>query len=276
MAIVPPGRSTRTSSVIARWSSWMCSRTSEATTRSNSPSAKGSWRASPSLMSAAAPAGTSPASFIAPNSSSTPASSSASWSKAITSAPRRYISKACRPAPQPMSITRSPGRRPSRSKSTVSMSTPGGSPGRGEVVDDVFVRRCGRPGHRAPAEHLHRADAAGSPHPGPPLRVVEQVGDRAGELADVSGSHQVGTEPVGADHLGDRSGTADDQWRLTGHQLGGRQREALVERRDTGDLGRAHHLHQLGIADPADEAHVLTDAELVDQLLGPPARRGPG
>ena len=41
-AIVPPGRSTRTSSAIAAVSSGMCSSTSEATTRSNSPSANGS------------------------------------------------------------------------------------------------------------------------------------------------------------------------------------------------------------------------------------------
>ena len=71
-AIVPPGRSTRTSSAIAWMSAGMCSRTSAATTRSNSPSANGSDSASPSLTSASAPSGTSPASRIAPNRSRTP------------------------------------------------------------------------------------------------------------------------------------------------------------------------------------------------------------
>src|SRR4051794_29964476 len=258
---------------MAWMSAGMCSSTSEATTRSNSPSANGSDSASPSLMSASAPAGTSPASFIAPNSSSTPASSSASWSKAMTSAPRRYISKAWRPAPQPMSITRSPGRRPRRSKSTVSMNTPcrgagGGGPGRVEVVDHALVRRGGGPGHGAPAEELLRPDATGAAHPCASFGVVEELGDRAGQLPDVARCHEVGAQPVGPDHLGDRAGAADHQRGLARHQLGRREREPLVQRRDAGDLGRAHHLDELLVADPADEAHVLADAEGLDQLLG--------
>src|SRR4051794_40287847 len=200
----------------------MCSRTSEATTRSNSPSAKGSWRASPSLMSAAAPAGTSPASFIAPNSSSTPASSSASWSKAITSAPRRYISKACRPAPQPMSITRSPGSRPSRSKSTVSMLLLGGRPGAlgdrgGRASPARLVRRRGGEGPRVPAEALEPPDASGLAHPRPPLGILQQNRERLLQLADVPGRDQVGALPVGSDDLGDRAGAADHEGRLAGH-----------------------------------------------------------
>src|SRR5690349_20472543 len=174
-ASVPPGRSTRTSSLIASTSAWMCSSTSAATTRSNSPSAKGRARASPSLTSASAPAGTSPASRIALNHSRTVASSSASWSKATTSAPRLYISKAWRPAPQPMSSTRSPGRSPSRSKSTVStaalllLAT--------EVGDGLLVGGGGGLGHGAPAEQLLHPGPAGGAHGRTTLRVVEQRRD---------------------------------------------------------------------------------------------------
>src|SRR5690349_5193699 len=182
----------------------MCSSTSAATTRSNSPSANGSASASPCLMSASAPAGTSPASFIAPKSSSTPASSSASWSNATTSAPRLYISKACRPAPQPMSSTRSPGRSPSRSKSTVSTAallllTPLVA----EVGDGLLVGGGGGLGHGTPAEQLLHPGAAGRAHRRTSLGVVEQCRDRGLQLADVARGHQVGAQAVGADDLGD-------------------------------------------------------------------------
>src|SRR5690349_19686815 len=207
----------------------MCSSTSEQTTRSNSPSANGSERASPSLMSAEAPKGTSPASFIAPKSSSTPASSSASWSKAITSAPRRYISNACRPAPQPMSMTRSPGRSPSRSKSTVS-------------TQDLLVRRRRRHRDRVPAELLLGTGATCRAVPLTSVGVVEQRADRVLELPHVAGSDQVGAQAVRPDDLGDGAGPRHDQRCRAGHQLGGRQREALVERRHARDLGGPHHL----------------------------------
>src|SRR6478735_5337177 len=227
MAIVPPGRRTRTSSVIASTSAWMCSSTSAATMRSNSPSANGSWSASPCLMSAEAPAGTSPCSFIAPKISSTPASSSASMSNATTSAPRRYISNAWRPPPAPMSSTRSPGRRPSRSKSTVST---GALLLFAPIVGDHFLVGDGDlRGHGPPAEQLVHALAAGGAVPGATLRVVEHPRDGDLELADVAGRDQVGAQPVGADDLGDGPGVGDDQRRGTGHQLRGRQREALVE-----------------------------------------------
>src|SRR3954447_16912935 len=203
-ARVPPGRRTRTSSLIASTSAWMCSSTSAATIRSNSPSANGSWSASPCLMSADAPAGTSPCSFIAPKISSTPASSSASMSNAMTSAPRRYISNAWRPPPAPMSSTRSPGSRPSRSKSTVStdallLVVP--------VVGDHFLVRDGDlGGHRPPAEQLVDALAPGRAVPGPALGVVEHRRDGGLELADVAGRDQVGAQAVGADDLGDGAG----------------------------------------------------------------------
>src|SRR6478735_7664451 len=172
-AIVPPGRTTRTSS----------------------PSANGSASASPSLTSASAPAGTSPALRISANMSLTFASSSASWSNAITSAPRRYISKACRPAPQPMSSVRSPGSRPSRSKSTVSNAL--------SFSHGFLVRRGGGGGHGPPAEQLVHARPTGGAVPRAPLRVVEEPRQRTGQRLDVPGRHQVGAQPVGTDNLGD-------------------------------------------------------------------------
>src|SRR4051794_40892556 len=265
-ASVPPGRSTRTSSLMASTSAWMCSSTSAATTRSNSPSANGSCSASPCLMSASAPSGTSPASFIAANSSSTPDSSSASMSKATTSAPRRYISKAWRPAPQPMSSTRSPGCRPSRSKSTVST----------DVLlllvavgrDRLLVDLGDLDGDGAPAEQVVDPLPAVDAVADAPLGVVEQPGQRDGELADVAGRDEVGTEAVRTDDLGDRAGARDHQRRGARHQLRGRQREALVEARDAGHLRRPHQLDQLHLADAVDEADRVLDRQLVDQLLG--------
>src|SRR3954453_6470239 len=260
-ASVPPGRRTRTSSLIASTSAWMCSSTSAATTRSNSPSANGSCSASPCLMSASAPWGPSPACFIAANRSSTPESSSASMSKAITSAPRRYISNAWRPPPQPMSSTRSPGSSPSRSKSTVSTLV---LLLLGLVVRDHFlVGRRDLLRHRAPAEELLDPLPPRRAVPRTPLGVVEQRRDGLLELPDVAGRHQVGAQPVGADHLGDRAGVRGDQRRAAGHQLGGGEREALVERGHAGELGGAHQLDELGVADAMDEVHGVLDRELV-------------
>src|SRR5262245_18536153 len=226
-----------------------CSRISAATIRSNSPSANGSASASPSFTSASAPSGTSPASAIATNMSRTRASSSASWSKATTSAPRRYISKAWRPAPQPRSSTRSPGRSPRRSKSTVSTHAPSGGSGRAgpEVRDRVVVRRGSGGSDRPPAEELLDPAAAGGAVPSSAYRVVEQRAECGGELPHVTRSHQVGAHAVGADHLGDGSRTGGDEWRRGRHQLHGRQRETFVEAGDAGHLGGAHQRDQLGV-----------------------------
>ena len=45
--------------------------------------------------------------------------------------------------------------------------------------------------------------ASGRAVPGPPLRIVEQGAQGLRQLAHVTRSHQVGTEPVGTDDLGD-------------------------------------------------------------------------
>lgn len=67
----------------------MCSITSEMMTTSKEASGKGRLRASPSIAVAVAPAGASPASFIAANHFATSRISSAFWSRATTWAPRR-------------------------------------------------------------------------------------------------------------------------------------------------------------------------------------------
>src|SRR5687768_9134301 len=264
---------------MAWMSAGMCSSTSAATTRSNSPSAKGSARASPSFTSASAPAGTSPASRMALNHSRTVASSSASWSKAMTSAPRLYISNAWRPAPQPRSSTRSPGRSPNRSKSTVSTAallllSPALLLAEGG--DGLLVGGGGGLGHGTPAEQLLDAGPAGRTHRRTSFGVVEQRRDRLLELAHVAGGDQVGALAVGPDDLRDRAGTRHDQRGRAGHQLSGGEGEALVERRHAGHLGRPHHLDELGVADAADEGHPVRDPELVDELLGAPTGLRPG
>src|SRR5690606_38026259 len=217
---------------------------SAATIRSNSPSAKGSPRASPSFTSASAPSGTSPASFIATKSSRTFSSSSTSWSRAMTSAPRRYISKAWRPAPHPMSRTRSPGLSPSRSKSTVSTSFPLGLLGP-VVVDHFFVGGRSLLCHGPPAEHVQDPLTPRAAHALAALRVDQQGLEGPRQLPHVTRRHQVGTLTVRADHLGDGPGAGDDQRSGAGHQLGGGQREPLVEGGHAGDLGGPHEPHQL-------------------------------
>ena len=88
-AMVPPGRSTRDSSAMAVPSSGMCSRTSDAMTRSKLASAKGRRRASPWTTPASSSDCTSPASSMAPMVSRTCATSVDWASRATTRAPRR-------------------------------------------------------------------------------------------------------------------------------------------------------------------------------------------
>src|SRR5438128_2394178 len=99
-----------------------------------------------------------------------------------------------------MSSSRSPGRTPRRSKSTVST-------GLLLVVGDRIVVRRGRLlGHGLPAEQLLDPAPAGGTEPGPPLGVVEQTLQRRGELGDVPRRDDVGGQAVGSDDLGDGTG----------------------------------------------------------------------
>ena len=90
----PPGRRTRDSSAMAPVSSGMCSRTSEAITRSKLPSPKGSRRALPWTAPASSSFSTSPASTMAPMVLRTWVTSSLAASQATTRAPSRTAWKA--------------------------------------------------------------------------------------------------------------------------------------------------------------------------------------
>jgi hypothetical protein len=141
---------------------------------------------------------------------------------------------------------------------------------------DFFVRDGDLGSHRPPAEQLFDALAPGGAVPCPALGVVEHLRDRSLELADVAGRDQVRAQSVGSDDLGDRPGVGDHERGGAGHQLGGREREALVEGRHAGQLGRTHQLDQLGVADAVHEADRVVDRQLVDQLLGATALLGLG
>ena len=99
----PPGRSTRDSSHMAVRSSGMCSRTSEAMTRSKEPSPNGRRSASPrTAPTLAVSTLSSPATDMAPKVSCTLRTSSAPASNPTTSAPSRaaWIGVASEPTPQ--------------------------------------------------------------------------------------------------------------------------------------------------------------------------------
>ena len=102
-------------------------------------------------------AGASPASAIARKVGSTDRSSDSSRSKAMTSAPRRYASNACRPAPQPTSMTLLTARCPAgRNRLSALRLRPGGGPAR----DRPLVDPHGLSGHGFPAEHVDCALSA--------------------------------------------------------------------------------------------------------------------
>src|SRR6478609_381751 len=93
-------------------------------------------------------------------------------------APLRYTSNAWRPAPAPMSRTRSPGLRPRRSKSTVSMLVVPSALLLGQpsaVLVDRLLRGV------APAPVVDDALAAGLADGAADLGVVEHVGQLHGE-----------------------------------------------------------------------------------------------
>src|SRR3954469_18844722 len=267
----PPGLSTRSSSAIALMSSGMCSSTSAATILSKESSGNGRLSASPVTVRAEAPAGGSPSSSMAPNIVATAASSFSSRSNATTWAPRRYSSKACRPAPQPMSSTRSPGVMRNRSKSTVSRAVllPCGAVALGDGVPVVTDRG---PRDGGPGEPFLDAFVTGRAEAHPLLGRVVQPPERRGELLDVARLHEDGSV---ADDLGQRARTAGDERGTGGHVLDGRQREALVQGGDRGDLGAREQLAQLLVGDAGDEAHPVAEGQLGHELVGGAAGRGP-
>src|SRR6478609_11280165 len=148
-------------------------------------------------------------------------------------APRRYTSNAWRPAPAPMSSTRSPGLSPRRLKSTVSMV--GVRPlllgQTGAVLLDRLL------GGVLPAPVVDDPLAAGLAHLGADGLVVQDVGDLDGERLAVAGRDEEGGLVVGADHLGHGATGGGDQRDGAAHGFDGGEGEALVQRRHHGDLG---------------------------------------
>jgi hypothetical protein len=142
----------------------------------------------------------------------------------------------------------------SRSKSTVSASP--------------FVNRDGLRRNGFPAEHVKRALSAVGTKPLQFQWRVEEFAEHRGQLVDVGGADQPCALVVGADHLGQRPGTACDDRRAAGHRLHSGQRETLVQRRDTSDFGRCEQVSQLGVGDPARAVHDIGDAEFGDELFG--------
>ena len=191
-----------------------------------------------------------------------------------------------------MSRTRSPGRSPSRSKSTVST---GRSPGRRWCRDGgaVRVRGCGvvprsrchvgvttvgvgrrrRRRDGAPAEELLDARRAGGAHGGAALGVVEQRGEGLLELADVAGGDQVGAQrrrdrrPRGSR----RRARPPAAWR----RPSARRSAARSPRSSEGtQASSAEPISATSSASltPWTKRDVLADAEPVDELLGATAR----
>src|SRR5699024_10169523 len=174
------------------------------------------------------PAGAaSPASAMAVNICSTSARPSESWSNAVTSAPRRYASKACRPAPAPMSSSRCPGSTASRSKSTVNIRLLQSALWR--MLHRVHIALCGGRSDRGPTVLVQCPLPARTTEPGTTLRVGEAICQRGGEGLGVSGGNECGALVVRPDHLGQGAAVTDNEWRTAGHRLDGGQGEPLVQ-----------------------------------------------
>src|SRR5699024_1015818 len=226
--------------------------------------------ASPRTVVAEPAGAASPASAMAVNICSTSARPSESWSNAVTSAPRRYASKACRPAPAPMSSSRCPGSTASRSKSTVNIRLLQSALWR--MLHRVHIALCGGRGDRGPTVLVQCPLPARATEPCTTLRVGEEIGQCGGERLGVSGGDACGALVFRPDNLGQRAGVTDHERCATGHCLDGGQRESLVQRGDTCDLGGGQQFGEVGVGDPADDSHAVTDVELGYPALGRSAR----
>ena len=204
-AIVPPGRSTRDSSLMAATSSGMCSSTSEAITRSKVPSGNGSASASPCTAVPGGRPASSPASTMAPKVPRTWATSSGPASSATTAAPaagrlegvtaepaaevEEAIARLARPACRsprstcgvPLLRSPAPGRCGDRAP-----------PAAASVQQRLVAgRRAGR--RHLPGESADHPLPAGGAQPGPQRRVVEE---RAMAPASAPGSSGGTRSPV--------------------------------------------------------------------------------
>ena len=130
----------------------------------------------------------------------------------------------------------------------------------------------GADGGVAPGPAVDDPLAAGGTDAGPQLGVVEG-GARSwppGPRCRPGATTQGGVV-VGADDLGQGAAGGGDQRHAAGHGLDGRQREALVERRDDGHLGLGVELDDALLGHAGDERDDVAQAELVD-ACGPTGR----
>src|SRR5450759_5964349 len=115
-----------------------------------------------------------------------------------------------------------------------------------------------------PAVPLERSTSSGTAHCLSSRGILEQCAERFGQLANITGSHEVCAETVLTDDLRDGASSTDHQGRTAGHCLDGRQRKAFVERRNTRDLGGTDQLSQLNIADAVDETDGVGDGQVLN------------
>lgn len=143
--------------------------------------------------------------------------------------------------------------------------------GRGDPCAAALGYRLAVPGDGPlggprPGEPLQHALPAGRAEPGPQGGVAQQPAEARGECARVARRHGQAGVPVAPGDLGDRPAGRGEQRRAGGHGLGGRQGEALVQRRHAGDLGRTHQVDEFGVGDALDELDGPFEAVPLDRL----------
>ena len=288
-AMVPPGRSTRASSRMAATSSGMCSRTSEAMTRSKVASGNGRASASPCTAVAGMVGRQLPRLHHGAPTCRAPAP------------PLRARHRA-RPRPRRAGPPRTrAGRIRNRGRETVarlhaelvvvhrqhatspSPARAAGAPGCARARRPrqrlprqqglVAGRRAGR-GH-LPGEAVDHPFAAGRSQAGPQGGVVEEARDGAGQCPGIVGGNQQAGLPVDAHDFGQRTPGGGDHGHAAGHRLDGRQGEPLVQRGHDGDLGLPVQAGQRVVAYPADALHDVGEPEPGDGLVDPAALCGP-
>lgn len=98
------------------------------------------------------------------------------------------------------------------------------------------------------------------------LRVAQQPAQPGGQCPGVPRRHRQTRLAVASGDLGNRPAGRGDERRPGGHGLGGRQGEALVQRRHAGDLGRADQVDEFGVGDALDELDGAFEAVALDGL----------
>ncbi len=93
----------------------------------------------------------------------------------------------------------------------------------------------------------------GRAEPRPQFGVAQQPAQTGGQRARVPRGHRQARLPVAPRDLGYGAAGRGEQGRARRHGLGGRQGEALVQRRHARDLRRAHQVDEFRVGDALDE-----------------------